>query len=60
MVSVLDTVKSIVTFCLNKKQKFNIIYNSIKEYLSLLTEEDFKASKNPTKVLAMEKIFEYP
>lgn len=43
MVSVLDTVKNIVTICLNKKQKFNIIYNSIKEYLSLLTEEDFKA-----------------
>ena len=37
MVSVLDIVNNIVTICLSKKQKFNIIYNSIKEYLSLLT-----------------------
>ena len=42
MISVLDTVKSIVEVCLKKRQKFNTIYKSIQEYLSLLTEEDFK------------------
>lgn len=42
MISVLDTVKSIVEVCLKKRQKFNTIYEAIQEYLSLLTEEDFK------------------
>ena len=42
MISVLEKVKSIVLLSLEKKQKFNTIYKLIEEYLSLLTEEDFK------------------